>query len=507
LFESYVAGSAGPIGRVSRFDGRVRLAAVHAAKGDIARAESELASATDEIDSWRSGLTDDQLRTVAFQAVATIDAATSDPDGIAAAAASVQAALVRGGRAESAFALASGGGARVLMEHLARSAGLRDAAPGRIAGSLSSAAPRTAAEVMATLDDSTALLEFVAARGAPVTVFVVQRRGVAGAVLGSADSIGDAAVRLRSLLESGGDPSALSRSLGAALLDAPLALVDRQVTRLLIVPDGPLHRVAFDALRLNDGRFLLQRFATGLAPSASVATALRSMPASPGEVTRLLAMGNPTRGASGRSNGERSESAVPDLPPLQGAAKEARRVAQYASQGEVRLGRDASASFLTTADLEQYRVLHFATHAIVDERTITGTALVLAPGGTSNGLVGTGDLAALLLRADLVVLSACTSAGGTLATGEGVQGLTSSFLQAGARVVIATGWRIRDKDVVSLVDDFYGGLARGGSVMDALRAAKLRALETGAPARTWAAFVAVGDPRTTVAVRPAPRAW
>jgi CHAT domain-containing protein len=88
-----------------------------------------------------------------------------------------------------------------------------------------------------------------------------------------------------------------------------------------------------------------------------------------------------------------------------------------------------------------------------------------------------------------------------------VQGLTSSFLQAGARVVVATGWRIRDKDVVSLVDDFYGGLARGGSVMDALRTAKLRALETGAPARTWAAFVAVGDARVTVPVRPAPRAW
>ena len=106
----------------------------------------------------------------------------------------------------------------------------------------------------------------------------------------------------------------------------------------------------------------------------------------------------------------------------------------------------------------------------------------------------------------LVVLSACRSAGGVLAGSEGVLGLTSSLMQAGARSVVATGWRIPDRDVVPLVESFYAALARGMPVAAALQAAKRDALRSGASPRTWAAFTAIGDPSVNIALR-APRPW
>jgi len=90
--------------------------------------------------------------------------------------------------------------------------------------------------------------------------------------------------------------------------------------------------------------------------------------------------------------------------------------------------------------------------------------------------------------------------------GEGIQGLTAPFLQAGTRSVVATRWRIGDRSTVAFVDGFYRGLTRGLPVGEALRAAKLEAIRRGAPASEWAAFTAVGDPLVTVPLRVPPPA-
>jgi Uncharacterized protein conserved in bacteria len=84
--------------------------------------------------------------------------------------------------------------------------------------------------------------------------------------------------------------------------------------------------------------------------------------------------------------------------------------------------------------------------------------------------------------------------------GEGVQGLTAPLIQAGARSVVASQWRIGDRSTIALIRAFYQGLADGLPVGDALRAAKLDALHRGAPAREWAAFTLVGDPLVRVPV-------
>jgi CHAT domain-containing protein len=115
-----------------------------------------------------------------------------------------------------------------------------------------------------------------------------------------------------------------------------------------------------------------------------------------------------------------------------------------------------------------------------------------------------GGLARLRLAADLVVLSACRTAGGVVVDGEGVQGLTAPLLAAGARSVVATTWRVGDERTVRLVDDFYAELVRGRPVIEALRTAKLAAIGRRAPAAVWGAFTVFGDPLVTVPLRPIP---
>ena len=507
-----------------RYDARVRLADVYARRGDVARVERELVKATDDLDQWRARLGDTQLRTLAFQSSVTIDEAGSEPNAGQARTARMLGALAAAGRGEVAFGLAERWRARELTDRLVRAAALRSArGPAWYGmGTPMGFAVSNAADMAAALpDDRTALIEYVVAEGSPITVFVVQRSGVRARVLPAIDSLAQSVARLSSLLESGAQAERLGRALGASLMDSALALVDARVTRLIVVPDGALHRLPFDALRLGNGHYVIERYSIGYAPSASAVAALARQKGTvrQASATQMLAVGNPSVASrAGRTAldpaREMSEDdaaalqRVRSLPALAGAAREARLVARYAPRADVRTGADATASFLKRADLTRYRVLHFAAHAIVDEQSVTRTALALAPGDDENGIIGAGDLAALHLDADLVVLSACRSAGGVLVGGEGVQGLTSPLLQAGARSVVATMWRIPDQGVVNLVESFYDGLARGLPVADALRAAKLSALQRGESPRVWAAFLAIGDPTVRVPLRvPPPKPW
>jgi hypothetical protein len=152
-------------------------------------------------------------------------------------------------------------------------------------------------------DDRIALLEYVAAPGAPLTLFVIQRNRI-GALVLPVDSLAENVGRFRALTESGGDASRVARALGAALIEPALSLIDSRVTRLVIVPDGPLHRLPFDALRLADGKYLLERYSTGFAPSASVLAGLWARRPTAQEPTsvRMLALGDPAISTTARGN-------------------------------------------------------------------------------------------------------------------------------------------------------------------------------------------------------------
>jgi tetratricopeptide (TPR) repeat protein len=497
---------------ISRYDARLRLADAYAQQRQPDAAEREALVAWDELERWRATLTDRELRLLAFQAASSENQAS--PVSVSeqrASVARVLAALVAGGRATRAFELAERRRARELRDRLTRAEVLRVwTSPSTEAVALGPAPFTSAGDVEALMpDSSTAILEYVSGGlGAPTILFVLSRTAsadVRARVLPPADSLAGEVARFLALVQRGEAADSLARAFGAALLEPARADLGPGVTRLIVVPDGPLHRVPWDLLRLADGSRVIERYAVSVAPSAAIVAALWRRHRTPAEGTRparLLAFGDPT--FAGERGAPTSLGDMPSLPRLEASGREARLVSRYAPAATLRLRDEASASFLEHTPLDRYQVIHFATHAVVDDRSTARTVLALAADTAGNGLVGPGDLAALRLDADLVVLSACRTASGVVIEGEGVQGLTAPLLQAGARSVVASQWRIADQSVLSFVDDFYRALADSLPVGDALRTAKLAALRRGEPAKAWAAFTTVGDPLVRVALQ-APR--
>lgn len=508
---------------ISRSETRLRLAEIHARRGELAAAESEAIAAWDELDRWRTKLGDRELRLLAFQtSPAELKTPLIGKSGQDASVARLLGLLAAGGRVASAFELAERRRARELMDAVLQAEALRAGSASTKAAGVQIARPITAAALAASIpDERTALLEFVAgSEESPATLFVVRRAGVVAHALPILNSWSGQVTRFAALLEGGADPGELARGLGRALLDEAVGELGAEVTRLVVVPDGALHRMPWDALRLANGSRLVERYSVTLAPSAAVVSALWRRARDPGAVpgpVRLLAFGDPAFAATPANRGDGDVAwteaaqvmrsafdATGGLPRLEASAREVELVARYAPEAEVRLRETASAAYLRRADLAPFRVLHFATHALVDERTAARTALALAPGEGESGFISPGELAALRLDADLVVLSACRTARGVLVEGEGVLGLTGPLLQAGARAVVATSWRIGDQATVAFVHSFYDALALGLPVADALRTAKLDALERGAKPNEWAVFTAVGDPLVKVGLRRPP---
>lgn len=322
--------------------------------------------------------------------------------------------------------------------------------------------------------------------------------------------------RVVQLAARGAEAEAAGRRLGNALLAPIFAGLPETVTRLLLSPDGELHRVPFDILRLPDGRFAVERATIAIAPSATALLALRRVPSPAG--TRVAAFGDPRylpratpawRGGAVGDRGSISSTAV-SLPPLPHSANEARRVARFGRTRDVRLGAAASEAAVLATDWRDVAVAHFAVHALVDPEGEAGTALALTPGDGHDGFLTPGELAALELRGALVVLSACRSSGGQVLWGEGLRGLAAPLLEAGGRAVVATHWSIGDRSVVPFVDRFYAAMAAGRRVDDALRDAKLAAIRDRVSIADWGSFTVIGDGSLRLPLRQpegAPARW
>ena len=495
--------AAGALGPSQLYAARSRLAEVLLRRGDIDGALREINGATDQLDSARIQLDDYQLKLLVFQTRDDKD----EPDlGLA----TIVAGLVQGGRVTEAFRLSERRRARSLADQLLEAEVLREDTTDPQA--TAPAGPGFTDLQAMVPDERTAVVEFLAGRrGQPSVAFVLTRDGIRASVIPSMDSVEPAVVTYLKEIGAGGDGAAPGETLRRRLLDPVLNGLPPAITRLLIVPDDLLHRLPIDALPLADGRPLLTRYAVAIVPSAAIGANLyarRQVNPSP----RVLAVGDP-RFADERTGDATTETyrsafaEIGGLPRLTASAGEARLVARFSTNPELRLREDASESFLKRNDLASFSVIHVASHALVDERTLERTALALAPGNGEDGFMSAGDLSALRLNADLVMLSACRTAGGVVVGGEGVQGLVAPLLSAGARSVVATMWPVADRSTARFVEDFYRQLAEGSDVSEALRAAKLSAIERGAPLAEWAAFNVIGDPLVLVRLRHPPFQW
>ena len=287
-----------------------------------------------------------------------------------------------------------------------------------------------------------------------------------------------------------------ARRLYDVLLD-PIAEMHGK-EQLVIVRDGPLHLVPFDALLDRQGHYIVESRTIVYLPSAASFALLRRA-AQPKESARtILAVGgipydhsNLTQSAVTRGY---SETALLNLP---GSREEAlASAATFPIRSRtLLLGEDATETAFKKAT--DHRVIHLAVHAIANETRPERAALVLLsdPAHDEDGFLQASEIVQLPLNADLVVLSACDTAVGPLEGQEGISTLSRAFLLAGTRTVVSTLWSVEDETTLYLMKRFYSELNRKQRVPDALAAAKRNMLKTfGAKAVPyyWAGFTVEG---------------
>jgi CHAT domain-containing protein/tetratricopeptide (TPR) repeat protein len=301
--------------------------------------------------------------------------------------------------------------------------------------------------------------------------------------------------------------AAAETALGAAL--APL--FDRiEARRIVMVPDGTLFLVPWAALPHPGGGTLVGSREIAIAPSLSWLAARRHArpPRRSPDAPRVALIADPLLSADPRRADDPVLIAAREEPlaRLVGSRQEAEAIAALLPPEDVHLALDGDASLLTLRrdEVRDARVLHLATHAIVDDHRADRSRLVLsthdAAGHPIDGELDVAGIAALGGNHELVVLSACRSALGREIRGEGLVGLAHAFLASGASGVVASLWPVEDGPTAVLMTEMYKGMLHEGLTASAALAAAQRRIAADprwSSPYYWAGFVVLGDPRVS----------
>ncbi len=273
-------------------------------------------------------------------------------------------------------------------------------------------------------------------------------------------------------------------------------------TNLIIVPDNTLWDLPFQTLVNSANRFMIEDAAISYAPSLTVLSEMtkrRKVEAAHASPPTLLALGNPTVGSETL---KRAALTLRDgkLDPLPEAEQEVKALGRLygASRSKVLIGAEAREDRVK-GEASGAKILHFATHGILNNASPMYSHLALAEGGKGeDGLLEAWELMQLDLHADLVVLSACETARGRIGAGEGMVGFSWAMFMAGVPSIVVSQWKVESAGTRDLMVNFHRGLMTSRFTKgEALRQASLKLMknpETSHPFY-WGAFVIVGDSR------------
>ncbi|MEM7481249.1 MAG: CHAT domain-containing protein [Acidobacteriota bacterium] len=306
--------------------------------------------------------------------------------------------------------------------------------------------------------------------------------------------IGDL-VRLKRLDEA---PEVL-QLLHGQLLAKALATLPAAVEHLILVLDGELHRIPFEALRASPdpSASLVNRFRISYQPSATLWLKWRTLPVEMKPPLSVLALADPMLPVSDPVPGLKGLRGRPDcrdLPPLLHAREEGRQVLKSLGMGRLWIGVDASEAALKAEPLSEHSLIHFAAHACTLPSRPEASAILLAAGDAQqDGHLRPADILELDNLPPMIVLAACRTADGRVVRGEGVMSLVRSFFEAGARVVVASQRDLPDYESSLIFSAVYRHLSEGLSVGEALQRVQRERIRAGAPSAGWGSLRVLGD--------------
>ena len=289
------------------------------------------------------------------------------------------------------------------------------------------------------------------------------------------------------------------RSLYHMLIGPAQSLLAKDA-KVFIIPDGSLNNLNFETLLVSEPTLHFWIEDVTIANASS----LRVLGASHTDKERgdrsLLLIGN-------------SVAPNPKYPELPRAAAQMASVARHFPGAPQRIftrERATPAAYLASSP-ERFSFIHFVAHGTASRLSPLDSAIVLSKDSAESDSfkLYARDIVRYPLRADLVTISACYSAGERWYSGEGLVGLSWAFLRAGAHNVIAALWEAEDISTMQLMDMFYAELDKGSSPDAALRVAKLSLLRGSAFRNPfyWAPFQLYGGQSAVArSAHPRPRA-
>ncbi|MEM9218702.1 MAG: CHAT domain-containing protein [Cyanobacteria bacterium P01_F01_bin.150] len=283
------------------------------------------------------------------------------------------------------------------------------------------------------------------------------------------------------------------------LLIDPVAdlLPDSADTNIIFIPHGKLFLVPFPALMDKNGTYLIEKHTVLTAPSIQILDLTRTqrnrIRTTETPNSTALVVGNPTMPTVYFPGPNRYDT----LSPLPGTEQEARAIAQIL--GTLPIIGDAATEAAMKQQMASAEFIHLATHGLLEygdpktfgRRDIPG-AMTFAPGHGDDGLLTAAEILGLDLNANMVVLSACDTGLGNI-TGDGVIGLSRSFIAAGVPSIIVSLWAVPDASTAELMTTFYQKLNQGQTKAQALRQAMLTTMATHPDPINWAAFTLIGE--------------
>ena len=255
--------------------------------------------------------------------------------------------------------------------------------------------------------------------------------------------------------------------------------------RVTFIPQDTLFLVPFPALQDPDGNYLIEQHTILTAPSIQVLGLARKVKKDLSSSQPALVIGNPTMpGIRLAPNAPRQQ-----LSELPGSEEEAKQIAQLLHTQPL-IG-DAATKAAVVARMEKTRLMHFATHGLLDNVGGSLSSLALAPSKDDEGFLTAREILQMKLQAELAVLSACNTGRGRI-TGDGVVGLSRSFVSAGVPSVVVSLWAIPDEPTAKLMREFYQNIEGDVDKATALRQAMIITKQEFPDPVSWAAFTLIG---------------
>jgi CHAT domain-containing protein/predicted negative regulator of RcsB-dependent stress response len=253
------------------------------------------------------------------------------------------------------------------------------------------------------------------------------------------------------------------------------------ISNIVVVPNGSLHFLPFQALIDTRGNYLVQKYNLSYAPSAGVYKICRDREIKPGMKFLGTALG---------------DLDIDNNIGLPGTEDELKRILPLFVDKQSAIGKQSTETFLKQ-NAVNCNLLHIATHGSFNFRHPLYSHLLFPPSETDDGKLNVFEVFELNLNASLVTLSACETGLGNLNGGDELTGLSRAFLYAGSSSVIVSLWAVADYPTAVLMTNFYRNM-KTHPVNEALTLAQRDVIKLFPEPLYWSPFILIGNGSITL---------